>query len=561
MKTINAFAALVLAVLVTACGGGGSGNAGTSPFFADSAASAVSGGTGTGTTGGAATPVAAADLVLELSKSTIANTGSDSVTATVTAVNAARVALGGATVQLTVDGDAILSAGGTVTGTNGQLQSTVTIGSNKANRTLTVKAISGSVTRTATVQVIGAKLSATLVPAVVAPGTAGAVQFRLLDQVGGAMVNQEIKVVAPSLTPAEATGRTGINGDYEFRFVAPSTPGVYPINASAGGATLEPPPTLQVQAVSTVPTVSVPITSASVSANPSVVGVNALGSTSNRSEIRALFLTSNNQPVRNVRVRFDLAGDANSIGGTFSTGTATLYSDANGVATTAYIPGSRSSPTDGVTVRACYYLNDAAGPCTSANSAQVTLTATSEPLGVSIGTNEEVIVNELTYVKKFIVSVVDSAGAAKADVNLVASLDLPQYRKGFYTRPGDTWVQTQTAVCSNEDGNRNGVLETGEDVNGTNRLDPGKSDVSVSLLQSRTRADGTAELQIQYAKSFGSWVDALITVAASGVLGTEGRASYFVAPVRVDSASLAAETPPAYVRSPFGTAPSCTDRN
>jgi len=86
--------------------------------------------------------------------------------------------------------------------------------------------------------------------------------------------------------------------------------------------------------------------------------------------------------------------------------------------------------------------------------------------------------------------------------------------------------------------------------------------VIVSLLQTKTRADGTAELQITYAKDHGTWVDALITVSASGVGGTEGRASYLVAPVPVDAASLNnKQIAPAYVVSPYGVSSSCSNPN
>jgi hypothetical protein len=235
-----------------------------------------------------------------------------------------------------------------------------------------------------------------------------------------------------------------------------------------------------------------------------------------------------------------------------------------------------------VTIRACYYKSDAeaaANLCT--NASRVTLTVTADPLGVSIGTNELIIVNELTYVKKFVVTVVDSAGVAKPDVNIAVSVDLPQYRKGFYKVVGDEWAKIlvpgvppqlgDRALCTNEDTNRNGVLEAGENVNGlvpyldgtfNTRLDPGKSDVSVSLLHAKTRADGTAELQLQYAKSFATWVDVKITVSASGVSGTEGRATYVVAPVPADAESIKnVDVTPAYAVSPYGTATSCTDPN
>ena len=60
------------------------------------------------------------------------------------------------------------------------------------------------------------------------------------------------------------------------------------------------------------------------------------------------------------RVTFDLGGDPQSVGGSFTAGGngQLLYTDANGAVTTAYVPGTRSSPTDGVIVRACYGTSD-----------------------------------------------------------------------------------------------------------------------------------------------------------------------------------------------------------
>jgi hypothetical protein len=377
------------------------------------------------------------------------------------------------------------------------------------------------------------------------------------------MSAQPVQIVATGLTPDQMTATTGINGDYIFSYTSPAAVGAYTVTANIGGKTDT--QTVQVQTTSTVPVVpaGTAIASASVSANPSVVPVNLAGSQTNRSEIRALFLGANNLPIPNVRVRFDLNGDVNSIGGTFTTGATTLFSDSNGIVTTAYVPSARSSPTDGVTVRVCYGKSDTDPNLVNCvTSKLVTLTVTSEPLGVTIGTNELVIVNELTYIKKFVISVADSAGVAKPDVNLVVSIDLPNYRKGFYTPGQSAWIKNETAICLNEDTNRNGVLESGEDKNGDGQLWPRKPDVIISLLQSKTRADGTAEVQLTYAKDHGSWVDALITVSASGVSGSEGRATYLVAPVPVDAASIKnVSQSPAYVISPYGIAASCANPN
>jgi hypothetical protein len=551
MKNFIRYLLALCTAALAACSGGG-GDSGQSPF-------GDGGGGGDGTT-----VITVADVLLDLSKATVANTGSDSVILTVTALDAQRNTVSGATIQVTADSEAIVTTPSTKTGDDGKLQSTLTIGSNRSNRTITVSVASGTATRSATIQVFGAQLSSTLVPALLEPSAAGSVQYRLVDQAGNPMVGQTIDVTAAGLSPASASGTTGPNGDFVFNYAAPATVGTYSISATAGGASDT--QSVQVQTANTIPPVpaGTAITSASVSANPSVVGTNASG-TGNRSDIRALFLTTGNVPIPNVRVRFDLDGDVNAIGGSFTTGSEILYADANGVVSSAYVPGSRSSPTNGVTIRTCYAKTDAELGTAAAplcpNSTRTTLTVTSEPLGVSIGTNAQIIVNQLTYVKQFVVTVVDSAGVAKPDVNLVVSIDLVNYRKGAYAYNGTSWLKVQNFACLNEDTNRNGVREAGEDLDNDGRLDPGKSDVSISLVDAKTRADGTAVLQIQYAQSFGSWVDVMITVAASGVSGTEGRATYFVSPVPVDAASITNSTPPAFVVSPYGQAADCTDPN
>lgn len=528
------------------CGGGG-GDAGT-PLLGNDPGS--SGSTGV------------SSLLMTAPATQMPNTTSSSTAVTITALNAARNTVPNATVSVSADSDAVVTLASNTTDASGKLVATVSPGSNRSNRTITVKATSGSVEQTLQLQVFGAKVTSVLDPAVVAPSTAGKVQYRVLDQVGNPMVGQEITVSAPGASPDTATGTTGANGEFTYSYTAPATAGSLKISAMSGGAGDE--TTVSVQQASTVPAVpvSTPI-SASISANPSVVAVNAAGSQTNRSEIRAIFVGSNNQPIPNVRVRFDLAGDPNSIGGSFTTNQ-TLYSDASGVVTTAYVPGSRSSPTNGVIVRACYGRSDndpALVNCT--NAATTMLTITNEPLGVSIGTDEFVIDGDLIYVKRMVVSVVDSAGVAKPDVTLSASVDLPRFGKGHYfISSASKWAQQVNAICINEDTNRNGVLESGEDLDNDQRLEPGKSDVSIRLLDTKTRADGTAVLEIQYAKSFGSWVEAWITVAASGVSGSEGRATYRLSPVPVPSSALTSESnAPAFVLSPYGDSADCTDPN
>lgn len=508
-----------------------------------------------------------ADLILTTSSAQIFNTGSASVGIVVTAIDANRNTVASVPVSISVDAGGVVTGAAPQTGANGSVSATLFVGLDRSNRLITITATAGAITRKATVQVVGTTITSTLVPAVTAQSTAGSVQYRVVDQAGNAMAGQSVQIVAGGFTPPQASGTTGANGDYNFNYVSPSSDGSYLVTATIAGKTDV--QTLLVQSVGVVASANGPIFAATASANPSVVAVNLANSQANRSEIRGLFLGANNLPIKNVRAKFDLNGDINSIGGTFTTGITTLYSDANGVVTTAYVPGTRSSPTNGLTVRMCYGLTDNdPNLLNCVNPKLVTLTVTAEPLGVSIGTNELIIVNTLTYVKQFVITVSDSAGVAKPDVNLDASLDLPYYHKGQYVVAGGKWVKSGPAAfngnsapsCANEDVNRNGVLENGEDVNGDGQLWPRKPDVIVSLLQSKTGIDGTAILQIQYAKDHGSWVDAMITVSASGVSGSEGRAQYFVAPVPVDAASLNnIVVSPAYQLSPYGIGSVCTD--
>lgn len=558
-----AAAAGVVALLVAACGGDTECPS-SPPFEGEESTNCTD-------DGGNAAP-RAADLSITLSAASLPNDGSSTITATVTAVNSNRNALPDIPVTVSVNNNAVATVSGSTTDDEGIVTAQVGIGDNSANRSITVTATSGSLTRTATFQVIGAGLSATPLPAVIAPGASGRVDFRLVDVNSNPMTNQSI--VINGVNAVEVSGTTDSNGNYSYTYTAPTTPGSLDIRGSAGGVSVT--STVLVQSgTGTIPPAAIAVQSDSLAASPSVVPVNT-GSTSNRSELRALFLGAGNAPVANVRVRFDLAGDANNIGGSLTSGTNVVYSDANGVATTAYVSGGRSSPTDGLTVRACWSPNDfAAGTCP--NEATATLTVISEALSVSISTNAliEIGPSGLDYIKKYLVQVNDSAGNAKAGVQISPSIDLVRYFKGEWVLgDDDKWVQvgpvtrdangeitdTDPVVgCDNEDLNRNGVLEVyaggpAEDANDTGALEPRKADVNISFVgSSTTNSDGQVILKITYGQSLASWLEFNILVAASGVSGTEGRTSFQgVLPVLAAAVS-SKDVPPAFRLAPYGT--------
>jgi len=501
----------------------------------------------------------AARLTLSLNAFSVPNSGSTQVLATAAAIDANQNALSGIPIQLSVtDGQPLAAnapssfviANSSQTGANGQVTGTINIGSDHSNRTVTVTATSGALTATAAFQVTGTQFTqASPVPSVVSAGQAGKVLYTLSDVNNNPMRNIPITVTGNGV--ATQSGTTNLNGDFTFNFTAPNTPGeILQFKATAGG--VEVPVTVTIAGGATsVPNAGTTPVSKTLNLSANVVSVNTATS-SNQVSMYAIFRDGSNAPISNVRVLFDATGDngTGTIGSTDYSKTPPLnnavLSDASGTATTTYKPGAVSSPTNGVTVRACWKISDfVAGEtvanCPASNLLTTTLTIVSNPVSISIGTDNTITSGPsgLTYVKKYVVLVVDSAGNPKADVQITPSVDLGGYAKGewaynvgtqrwelkpqgdYFTVLGSQGYSTGAlmAICPNEDLNRNGVIDSGEDVNGNGQLDPRKSDLAITLVgATRTDTNGVAVLQLEYPKSLGSWVRFKITVTAAGVL-------------------------------------------
>jgi hypothetical protein len=538
-KIIQAMLVTAAGLLVAACGGsdvcyGGPGN----PTACSSSTTAQA-------------------LTIQLSKTSVTNSGTDTVVATATASTAGGETVTGVPVSFAVDNGATYTASGAETDASGNVTATVSIGSDKSNRTITVTATSGSLNATATFTVTGSTLTSTASPAVVAPSSTGnQVLFVLKDAVGSPMANQAISVAAGAA--GSANGVTDSNGAYTFVYTAPATAGLISVVANAGG--VEKVQDVQVQASGSIPAAVGTPSSATVAANPSVVAPNVDATSNNRAEVRALFLDTNNNPIANMRVRFGV----NNNYGTFATGANIVYSDSNGVASTGFIPSARTSPTNGVTITACYAKVDFAS-CGSAGVTQITttLTVASQPLSITIGTDRKIVVNDLTYAQRFVVTASDIAGRPKANVDITPSIDLQYYFKGQYTYQGGQWISscTDSATCSpilappigcqNEDIERTGYYQAAEDINLNGKLDPSRADILISA-ESGTKTDdkGQVILKIEYAKNLGSWLQYQILVSA-GVAGTEGRKTWTDV-VGVPISDVKTEGAPPFVVSPYG---------
>lgn len=527
MNWKNWLVSIVSVSLVAACGGGGA-DAGKSPFDA--------GGT------------KSASLSIELSKSAVLNSDVDGVTATVIAVDSKGKAIPEVAISYTVTGG-IFTQANDKTDADGENIAVIKLGSNKANRTITIRATDGKNTAVAYLSVTGVKLSSTASSAIVSPGATSSVIFRLLDAQSNAMSGQRVDVVTSA--GGEAAGTTNGSGEYTYSFTAPSTTGTFTVTGSAAGSTASQDVLVQLSG-SAIPDSEVPA-SASMDINPTVVSVNSAGSTSNSVLIRTLFKGPSNNPLKNVRVKFDLAGDVYSTGGVFSVNN--VYTDANGYATTSYIPGSVPSPTGGVTIRACYSTTGAPVDvvCGAGNKVSNTLTVTSQAVSVTLGA-DEFVSPEVPgfYVRRYYVQVVDAAGKAMSGVTITPQVDLLRYRKGFFSGSDNQIYNSYT--CPNEDLNRNSLLDVGEDADHNEILAPRKADVAVAFdtdsLSGKTNASGRLTLTVTYPRSHAAWVNYSLNVAGS-VDGSEGRTSLnewtsFI----VDA--LTAPGDPAFKYSPYG---------
>ncbi len=281
-------------------------------------------------------------------------------------------------------------------------------------------------------------------------------------------------------------------------------------------------------------------TSIALNVNPTVVS-RALNGITPTAVVSATVLDIQNRAVQGSQVAFSLTSGP---GGGEGIAPAIATTNAAGIATATFSSGGLISAQDGITVLAKLVnvpgITDTATLTIADQAATIVIGETNEIQTLVIGSAEA------AYALPFTVLVTDTNGSAIADQSVSLSVYPTHFKTGFFTDNDDFGTIIISGIFPNEDVNRNGNLDPGEDSVGgpfdNNRLDPGGV---VSIPASvTTDSNGFAGFNVVYPKSFGAWIDVEIS-ATTSVSGTESKA-VLLAPLSVEEG----DTP--YLNSPFG---------
>lgn len=273
-----------------------------------------------------------------------------------------------------------------------------------------------------------------------------------------------------------------------------------------------------------------------------------------QSAITSIVRDPNNNLVKNKVVVFvldDVTGGFLSV--------ASAITDSQGRAQTFYTASNSTSASEGVIITAT--VQDTPTVFDSA-----ALTVAQREVFISMGTGNEIFEdNSAQYRKEFLVIVTDADGNGVEGVDVQLSVLSEFYRKGVWGLPlTGGWVQVVSTIpaCPDEDVNRNGVLDMGEDLNTSGLIEAGNiATVTVQAIGGgtlTTDANGTGLVDVIYPQDFAQWVFVALQ-ARTDVQGTEfTETSRFWLDIAATDVNNRDASPPGQP-SPFGVSTDCGD--
>ncbi|MDO9225554.1 MAG: Ig-like domain-containing protein [Pseudomonadota bacterium] len=452
--------------------------------------------------------------------------GGAGTTVTVTARDASGLGINNVPVTLSQSGTGsltITSASGN-TDVNGQFTTTVT-GQTQGSPVLTATALGASASQTYTV-LPGSSFGITAPtsdPASLATG--GTLVFNVTAPSPANRVRFASTIGTWSVCPGGSTGASVCIATAAGSATATLT------SANTGIASVQVDGLDASGNVTGSDTHTVAITSAvaaSISLQASAASVQpSTGGTSNTVTLIATLRDAGGQPVGNVPVAFSLA---NTTGGGESVSPVIKLSS-DGVTSTDPLGQARAVFTSG---------SLPSGQSASSIQVRATVVGTAFSATVNIvvgGTAGSVVIGQAThitdsgsttqYTYPMSVLVADSNGNP-VPAGTVVSLSVwpTSYSKGVWLDAGTNTTDglecaiSITSTAANEDANENLVLDTGEDTNSDGSLTPGNSTGGTLPSSVVTDANGVANFNLTYLKSYAGWITVRIG-ASTQVQGSE----------------------------------------
>ena len=291
-----------------------------------------------------------------------------------------------------------------------------------------------------------------------------------------------------------------------------------------------------------------PLTAAatiSIQPDPAVISPSGTGQ-SNLSVLTAV-VRDNGNFVKGAVIEFSIVSDLS--GGTLSN-PSVVTTGSDGSAKVTFAAGPATTATNGVQIQARIQG--------TSKTAVANLTVARKSLFITAGTGNTIVEpTNSTYRKDYTVFVTDAGGNPVPGVTVTATLKSISYSKGYYRYDSDQatpetgWIRVINATCASEDDDNDGILDAGEDANGSEKLEPG---LSFSTTPSgKTDSSGVAEISILYPQDRGGWTDVRLTITGI-VEGTEGTytSATFTLPVAASDLTDQNVQPPGVI-SPYGT--------
>jgi Bacterial Ig-like domain (group 1) len=473
-----------------------------------------------------------------------------------------------ANTAITVQPPANLTVNSTTLTTDNQGRATVTAtGASGGSGSLTVSGLGLSKSLTVAVNADALTFSAPAANTTIALNTTQSVTAHWVQN-GAPVANQPINIATTRgcINPA-ATVCTGQSATIQINTNASGDATVLLLSDNAGGATVTATTTNGTAANLSLQFIAV--TPASIDVQPSVFTL----APGDQSILTAVVRDANNNLVTGATVVFSL----NDVtGGTLST--ASANTDLQGRAQTVYTAGSGTSAAGGVKITATIQSN-------SAINKTVGLTVAKRQVFISIGTGNSIVEpNAAQYSVDYVVQVTDSTGAGVKGVSMAMSVLSQRYFKGIrvlvtasswgtcYTVPNNEanckiGTPPSAAVspgCADEDFNRNGVLDPGENQNGNNpatgtpTIEAGNiaTVAPTSAGSFVTDANGFAYVTVFYPQEYAYYLQVTLQAQAS-VQGTAFSASSTFLLPGIASDFNNKDTAPPGITSPFGKAIDC----